>query len=444
MIPVLNKIDVSFSKPKEVIEQMKEIFAFDKEEIFQISAKTGENVPVLLDKIVELIPPPPPNELNKPFEAIVFDSWHLANDGVLCLINVRNGQILVGDKIKFFQDPSKVFEVRKLAIFHPDEVQVDSLQTGQFGIVTAFIHDLNFVQLGDILFKEQDTFPDDYQNLIPPTKQMVYASFFPYDPSEASNLKQAIKKIHLTDKSVEIEPDVNQALGVGFRLGFQGLLHMDVFSQRLDMDFDSPVVVTSPSVNYKVQIKGTNKTQIKAYGTDTIYVRSAWKLPDKFSIERVEEPMVKATIITPNKHIDALDALTRERRGVKLSTKFIDQNNVLMENRYPLSEVITDFLDILKTITSGYASFDSEPDGYQKTEIVVLRFTINKEALDELTMIVPRSKSRELAKTYCERIKKSLKNQLYDVVIHGLINSKIICKEEIKATGKGVCLNNLK
>lgn len=412
MIPALNKIDVSFAKPDEVISQMKELFAFDKEEIFHISAKTGHNVPVLLDKLVELIPPPPAANSEKPFEAVVFDSWHVPNDGVVSLICVRNGEIQVADKIKFFRSPEKVFEVRKLGVFHPDETQTDRLSTGQIGFLSAFVHDLSQVQLGDLIFKETDQIADDYQpeSLIPRPKQMVYASLFPYDQKDLPNLKQAIKKIHLTDKSVEIEPDMNQALGAGFRLGFQGLLHMDVFSQRLDFEFDAPVVLTSPSVSYKVKIKG--QKNIKTYGGDSVYVRSAFKLPERGIIERIDEPMIKASIMVPNQYIEQLDALTRERRGVKLQTKFIDQNTVLMENRYPLSEVITDFLDVLKHMTSGYASFDYEEDGWQAVEVVVLTFTINKEPLDELTIIVPKSRSKELARLYCQRIKKSLKQQV--------------------------------
>lgn len=242
MIPVINKIDVSFAKPNEVITQMKEIFAFEKDEIFLISAKTGEGISLILDKICELIPAPTQCEVNKRFEALVFDSWHVPNDGVISLISVRNGEIRVGDKIKFFQNQEKTFEVRSLGIFHPDECQVNALYTGQIGFVSAYVHDLNLIQLGDLVFKESDPIPADYkiENAISRPKQMVYAGLFPYDQKDAVNLKQAIKKIHLTDKSVEIEPDMNQALGAGFRLGFNGLLHMDVFSQRLDIEFDAP------------------------------------------------------------------------------------------------------------------------------------------------------------------------------------------------------------
>lgn len=293
MVPVLNKIDVSFAKPDLVIDQMKELFAFDRDEIFQISAKTGQNVPILLDKVVELIPPPPAANQEKPFEALIFDSWHVANEGVFSLVCVRNGELRVGDKIKFFQSPEKVFEVQKLGIFHPDETQTDRLSTGQIGFVSAFVHDLNQVQLGDLIFKEADPIPADYkpESLILKPKQMVYASLFPYDQKDLPNLKQAIKKIHLTDKSVEIEQDMNQALGAGFRLGFQGLLHMSVFGQRLDQEFDAPVVLTSPSVAYKVKLKGAKN--IKAYGGEYVYVRSAFKLPDQGIIERVDEPMIK-------------------------------------------------------------------------------------------------------------------------------------------------------
>lgn len=178
MIATLNKIDVPFAKPDQVIEQMKELFAFDREEIFQISAKTGHNVPILLDKVVELIPPPPSPNSERPFEAVVFDSWHVTNEGVHSLICVRNGEIRVSDKIKFFQSPEKIFEVQKLGVFHPNETLTECLSTGQIGYLTAFVHDLNQVQLGDLIFKEADTIPADYkpESLIPPPKQMVYAS----------------------------------------------------------------------------------------------------------------------------------------------------------------------------------------------------------------------------------------------------------------------------
>lgn len=377
------------------------------------------------------------------------------NEGVFSLVSIRNGELRVGDKIKFGSNPSKIYDVKvncfsllffkrincflllsrlqKLGVFHPDEVPVEALYTGQMGFVSAFVHDLEQVNLGDLIFKESDKIPEDFTNLLKKPQQMVYASLFPYDQKDATNLKQAISRIHLTDKSVEIEKDSNQALGAGWRLGFQGLLHMDVFCQRLDYEFNAPSVITTPQVSYKVKIKGAKN--IKTYGTDVFYVKSADKLPDRSIIEKMEEPMIKATLMLPNEYLEPINVQARERRGKVLSTKFVDQNNILMEIRYPLSEIITNFYDELKTLSSGYASFDYVDDGYQEINAVILTFNINKEPLDELTMIVPKQSSKELAHAYCERIKKCLKQQLYDVVIHGCINSKIIAKREIKAGG---------
>jgi elongation factor 4 len=451
ILPVINKIDLKNARTELVTQQLERLFSFEPAEVLRVSAKTGVGVQALLDAVVEKVAAPGTNQsLHEPFEAYVFDTWHRAYIGLVCLVHVRRGRLSVGDRIQV-PGSSKVHEIRSLGLFHPNECSTPHLFAGQVGFFGAHIHDTTEIELGQCIVSA-DAIPssealssgttcvapatDRTPLVIPKAKQMVFAGVFPCDPSQTNALKSALTRLILTDNSVHLSPDTSPALGFGFRLGFLGLLHMEVFCQRLEQDFDAPTVITAPTVPYKVKLKG--EKAVKQYGAEVLEVNNPLRMPDAMVIESFEEPMIRATIVSPDAYLSGIQALTMDRRGVLIESQYIDQSTLCMQFRMPLSEVIVDFCDTLKSISSGFASFDYEPDGYEPIDAVRLDFLLNGKSLEEMTLIVPKSKAREIGRRYTSKLKEHLPRQQFKIAIQASIGKKIVAREDISAFRKDV------
>lgn len=448
IIPVINKIDLKNARTDVVLQQLERLFSFREDEVHRVSAKTGQGVSGLLDALVEKVPPPcADRKLKEPFEAYVFDTWHRPYVGVVSLVHVRSGKLKIGDKIRVNgpQSDSKVHEIRSLGIFHPNECPVDTLFAGQVGYFGAHIHDTNEIELGQCVIHASewtatagaiDRSKNYSVRVIPKAKQMVFAGVFPCDASQTNALKSALNRLILTDNSVQISAESSPALGFGFRLGFLGLLHMEVFCQRLEQDFDAPTVITAPTVTYKVKLKG--EKAVKSFGSEVIEVNNPLRMPDPLLIDYFEEPMIRATIVSPDTYLSAIQQLTMDRRGVLIESVYIDQQTLCMQFRMPLAEVIVDFCDILKGISSGFASFDYEPDGFEQLDAVRLDFMLNGKPLEEMTLIVPKSKARQIGRKYAAKLKEHLPRQQFKIAIQAAIGKKIVAREDISAFRKDV------
>ncbi|XP_023219214.1 translation factor GUF1 homolog, mitochondrial-like [Centruroides sculpturatus] len=432
IIPVLNKVDLKTSKPEEVILQLKNLFGIDSSEILKISAKLGTGIDILLETIINKIPAPT-NGRSKLFRAIVFDSWHDRYRGVIPLLAIVDGKLKVGDIITS-HITGNTYEVKELGILHPEETSVKELFAGQVGYLTANIKSLSDVKMGDTFHHEGEDVK--CLSLNQPFKPMVYAGIYAVDQSYNLAMRNAIEKLLLNDSSVTVAIENSPALGQGWRLGFLGLLHLEVFCERLDQEFDAQVVITAPSVPYKVKISGPKN--IKLYGSEELVITDPLKLPDPKDISEYFEPMVIGTIITPVIYVGSIMKICMERRGIQKTSQAIDDNHIMLQYKFPLNEVIVDFYDELKSISSGYASFDYEEAGYESSTLVKMNILLNGQQVDELTTIVHTSKSRQIGQNICLRLKETIPQQQFEIAIQAAVGGKIIFRENIKALRKNV------
>ncbi|KAI2808248.1 Translation factor guf1 mitochondrial [Blomia tropicalis] len=452
ILPVMNKIDLKNADIESVSVQMKNLFDFNMNEILLASAKTGIGIEEILDAIIERIPPPTsnhplltessPNHL----KAVVFDSWYEKFKGIILLIRVLDGAIKLGSQVLLSTNSSKIHTVKELNVLHPGQVPISgnppTLNAGQVGVVICNIHDNSDISIGDLVCLN-----DEYGlELIKSEKEsktkslksnpMVYASIYPCEKSEIGNLQKSLQKLFLNDSSVSMQKESHPALGNGFKLGFLGLLHMEVFCQRLDDEFDAQVMITSPSVPYKVHIHG--EKNIKQYGSEELLITNAAMFPAPQIIKTYFEPMVKGTIIAPDQFLNSITTLCMDRRGEQLNTFYIDNLRVLMEYRFPLSEIIIDFYDSLKSVSSGYASFDYEDDGFQETELVKLDFRLNDKPVDELSMIVHLKRARLFGKNICDKLADHLTRQQFKIKVQALVGGKVVARSNVSAYRKDV------
>lgn len=446
ILPVLNKIDMKNADVESSLAQMKKLFEFNADEVMKVSAKTGVGVRELLDVIVEKIPPPQPPSSDNQLKAIVFDLWYEKFKGIVLLVRVFDGSIKVDDQIVFTSNPGKVFTVKELNVLHPQQVPIGgnpaSLKCGQVAVLVANIHDYADVSIGETIVINNEA----GRKLISETKSsktksiqsnpMVFASIYSCEKANFIDLQKSLQKLLLNDASVSMARESHPALGNGFKLGFLGLLHMEVFCQRLDDEFDQPVMVTAPSVPYKVQIYG--EKNIKFYGTDELLVTNASQFPSPQIIKACYEPIVKGTIIVPDQYLNGITTLCMSRRAQQLNSYYIDNNRILLEYTFPLSEVIIDFYDHLKSVSSGYASFDYENVGFAETNLVKLEFKINDKEVPELAMLVHNSNARTYGKSVCDKLAEHLQRQQFKVKIQAVIGSKVVGRSDIKAYRKDV------
>ncbi len=423
ILPVINKIDLPSANPEKVKKDLVDTIGFNEEDITLVSAKTGYNVEKLLDKIIELIPSP--KEDNGEFRALIFDSYFDSYKGVVILFKVVSGSVKVGDKIKMLSNNS-IYEVLELGKHTPKEKIVKTLSCGEVGFLTASIKSIEDVNVGDTICLENS-------NVLPlpgykPMKPMVFSGIYPVDSNKFNNLKEALLKLKLNDAALTFEVENSNALGFGFRCGFLGLLHMEIIEERIEREFNIDIIATSPSVVYEVILNDSNK----------IFIDSPSKLPDPTKINKILEPYVNAHIYVMKEYIGSVMKLCQDKRGIYKKMDYIDENRVDIIYDIPLSEIVYDFFDKLKSSTKGYASFDYEFIGNKESKLVKVDILLNSEIVDALSIIVHKDYAYKRGKIICENLKKIIPRQLFQVPIQAAIGSKIIAREDIPAMKKNV------
>ncbi len=425
IIPVINKIDLPNANIPKVKEELTRVLGFKEEEILLCSGKTGEGVKELIEAVIERIPAPKVNN-TAPTRALIFDSAYDAYRGVIAHIRLVDGTIHLKDKIKMMAT-NAVYEVVELGVNTPAEVKKDSLVSGEVGYLTGAIKDITNVAVGDTITLENNPAPKALAGY-KPMKSMVYSGVFPVEPNKFPALRDALEKLKLSDASLTFEPETSLALGFGFRCGFLGLLHMDIIIERISREFDIEVIVTSPSVIYKVKLTTGEE----------IDVDSPNKMPDRTLISKIEEPYIKTSIFVPSEYIGAIMELCQEKRGEYIGIEYIDSTRANIHYYLPLSEIVYDFFDKLKSSTKGYASFDYELSGYRESNLVKMDILINGEVVDALSLIVHKDFAYERGKNIVKNLKEIIPRQLFQVPIQASIGSKVIARENISAMRKNV------
>ncbi|XP_077858742.1 translation factor GUF1, mitochondrial isoform X3 [Macaca mulatta] len=432
VIPVINKIDLKNADPERVENQIEKVFDIPSDECIKISAKLGTNVESVLQAVIERIPPPKVHRKN-PLRALVFDSTFDQYRGVIANVALFDGVVSKGDKI-VSAHTQKTYEVNEVGVLNPNEQPTHKLYAGQVGYLIAGMKNVIEAQIGDTLYLHKQ--PVEPLPGFKSAKPMVFAGMYPVDQSEYNNLKSAIEKLTLNDSSVTVHRDSSLALGAGWRLGFLGLLHMEVFNQRLEQEYNASVILTTPTVPYKAVLSSSKL--IKEYREKEITIINPAQFPDKSKVTEYLEPVVLGTIITPDEYTGKIMMLCEARRAVQKNMIFIDQNRVMLKYLFPLNEIVVDFYDSLKSLSSGYASFDYEDAGYQTAELVKMDILLNGNTVEELVTVVHKDKAHSIGKAICERLKDSLPRQLFEIAIQAAIGSKIIARETVKAYRKNV------
>jgi len=407
-----------------VIKQLNALFDFKESEIILASAKANIGIPDILNAIVERIPAPSCNPL-APLKALLFDSWFDEYRGVVCLMALKDGSVNIGDNIVLAQADAH-YEVLEIGLMYPDPTPTKSLQAGQVGYLITGMKSLTEARVGDTIHlkgKPVEPFPG-----FKPAKPMVFAGIYPVDAEDFEPLREAIEKLLLNDASVTIEKKTSVALGLGFRCGFLGLLHMDVFKQRLEQEYGLTVIATAPSVLYKVTLKNG----------ETANIESPSDFPDPSRIASVSEPMINATIITPAEYVGSMIKLCEEKRGVQKDFSYMDETRIILKYRLPLNEVATDFYDQLKSASSGYASFDYDEAGYEEADLIKMDILLNGKPVDALSCITHEDKAYYLGRELTEKLKNVIPRQLYEVIIQAAIGSKIIARDRVAPLRKDV------
>ena len=425
IVPAINKIDLPSAHPEEVKVEIEDELAIPADDAVCVSGKTGEGIHDLLEAIVFLVSPPK-GDANKPLKALILDSYFDEYRGVVATVRIFDGQVKKGDHLRMMQGGEE-FLVDGVGVRRPVEFALDALGVGEVGFVVTGLKDPEAVHVGDTLTlagNPCDAPLEGYRE----AKPMVYTGLFPIDNKDYENLRDALEKLHVNDPSLVWEPETSAALGFGFRVGFLGLLHMEVIKERLEREFDLALIATSPSVDYHV------------YKTDgeMIEVRSPQDLPDVTRIDHIEEPYLKAKIITPPEYTGAVMQLAIEHRGITTDMIHLSQKSVEMHFDIPLAELILDFFDQLKSRTKGYASLDYEFSDYRMSELVKLDILLSGDEVDALSFIVHKDKAYGLARGLCDKLKEIIPRQLFEVPIQGAIGNKIIARSTVKARRKDV------
>ncbi|KAJ4487702.1 P-loop containing nucleoside triphosphate hydrolase protein [Lentinula aciculospora] len=429
IIPVLNKIDLPAAQPELIAAQMQSTFGINPAEILSISAKTGKGVEAVLQAVIDRIPSPQ-SKSNAPAKAFLFDSLYDRYRGVISLVNIQDGILRKGDKIASCHT-RKRYEIAEIGIMYPEEVPTDMLCPGQVGYIACNMKESSEAHIGDTLHRVGEPVPP--MPGFKPSKAMVYAGIFPVDSSDFPKLEESIKRLTLTDRSVTFQRESSSALGQGTRLGFLGTLHMDVFRQRLEDEYDANIIITAPTVPYKVLYRdGTEKS-----------ISNPTEFPDMSDsttkVREIQEPIVKASIIVPEEYFGDMMELCYSRRAEELDHRYLDtgsdasSSRVILTCVMPLSEIVTDFFDQLKSRSSGFASFDYEDAGYQKSDLAKMVFLLNGKPVDALALIVHRSAQDTISRTWVKKLHKVIPRQLFEVPIQAAIGKKVIARETLSA-----------
>ncbi|HBB9355717.1 TPA: elongation factor 4 [Enterococcus faecium] len=425
ILPVINKIDLPAADPERVRQEIEDVIGIDASEAVLASAKSGIGIEDILEQIVEYVPAPS-GDLDAPLKALIFDSIYDSYRGVVLNVRITDGMVKPGDKIKLMSN-GKTFDVTEVGVFSPKAVARDFLMVGDVGYITASIKTVQDTRVGDTVTLADNPAAEalpGYRKMNP----MVYCGLYPIDTSRYNDLREALEKLQLNDAALQFEPETSQALGFGFRCGFLGLLHMDVVQERLEREFNLELITTAPSVIYHV-----NKTD----GT-TATVDNPADFPEPVTIQDVEEPFVKAQIMVPNDFVGAVMELSQRKRGEFITMDYLDDYRVNVVYNIPLSEIVFDFFDKLKSSTKGYASLDYEMSGYQKSKLVKMDILLNGEKVDALSFIVHRDFAYERGKAIVEKLKKLIPRQQFEVPIQAAIGQKIVARSDIKALRKNV------
>ena len=425
IIPVINKIDLPNADVAKVTKELVDTFGFSEDEIILTSAKNGIGIKELVEAIIERIPAPS-GSVNNKTQGLIFDSIYDSYKGAIIMMRLFNGKIKTGDKIKLMSTGA-IYDVTEVGVYTPDVKKKDELVCGETGYLWGSIKSISDVRVGDtvtVLGNEADEMLPGYK----PMKQVVFAGIYPTETSRYNELRDALEKLKLHDASLSFEPETSHALGFGFRCGFLGLLHMDIIEERIEREFKIDLIATSPSVIYEVRL--TNG--------DVVMIDSPQKMPDRVNIASISEPYIKTNIFSPSEYIGPIMEICQNKRGNYLSLEYIDAKRVIIHYELPLSEIVYDFFDKLKSSTKGYASFDYEIIGYRESDLVKMDILLNGEVVDALSTIVHKDFAYPRGRVVVENLKKLIPRQMFVVPVQAAIGSKIIARSDIKALRKDV------
>lgn len=425
ILPVINKIDLPSANPEGVRKEIEDVIGLDASEAPCISAKEGLNIESVIEQVIEHLPRPSGYE-NAPLRALIFDSCYDNYKGALCFVRIVDGRVKAGDKVKMFST-NKEFDVTEVGVFNPSMVAISELRAGDVGYIAASIKNVKDTSVGDTITLVENPAKaalKGYKKISP----MVYAGIFPLDGSKYNDLREALEKLNLNDASLVFEPENSVALGFGFRCGFLGLLHMEIIEERLEREFDLDIITTAPSVSYIV-------TKLNG---EAIVVDNPSHLPEPGTIDKIEEPIVKANIFTPPEYVGTIMELCQDKRGIFIDLSYLDTTRVRIQYNMPLSEIVYDFFDNLKSRTKGYASLDYELDGYQENDLVKLDFLLNGEPCDALSLIIHREKAYTRGRQIAEKLKDVIPRQMFEIPVQAAIGGKVIARETVKALRKDV------
>ena len=425
IIPVINKVDLPSAQPDVVKEEIEEMIGLDASDAILASGKTGLGVPEILERIVTDVPAPS-GDLNAPLQALIFDSVYDDYRGVVLDVRVKEGQVKVGDTIQLMSN-GKQFQVTEVGVMSPKAVKRDFLMVGDVGYITAAIKTIQDTRVGDTVTladRPAEKPLKGYRKITP----MVYSGLFPVDNAKFNDLREALEKLQLNDAALGFEPETSQALGFGFRCGFLGLLHMDVVQERLERDYDLDLIMTAPSVDYEIiMTDGTEKT-----------IDNPADMPEVSEIKEIREPYVKASIMVPNDYVGPVMELSQRKRGEFVTMDYLDKYRVNVIYNLPLSEIIYDFFDDLKSSTKGYASLDYEITGYRQSDLVKMDILLNGDPVDALSTIVHKDFAYERGKAIVARLKTTIPRQQFEIPIQAAIGNKVIARSTVKAYRKNV------
>ena len=425
IIPVINKIDLPNADIESRIKELEDTFGFKKEEIILTSAKTGVGVDKLVDAIIDRIPSPKGNSENK-LQCLIFDSYFDSYKGVIALVRVMEGKIKVGDTIKMMATGAK-YDVVELGYHTPMEKKVNSLEAGDVGFISASIKSIDDVKVGDtVTLKDNpaETPLEGYKQM----KPMVFCGLYPIDSSKYPNLREALEKLKLNDASLVFEPETSTTLGFGFRTGFLGLLHMEIIVERIEREFGVEIIATSPSVIYEIELTDGN----------IIFIDNPSTFPERVKIKKIKEPYIRTNIFVPSNYIGSIMELCQDKRGTYIGMEYIDKTRVNIHYEIPLSEIVYDFFDKLKSYTKGYASFDYDLIGNKDSDLVKMDIQLNGEIVDALSIIVHKDFAYKRGRIIVDNLKNIIPRQMFEVPIQAVIGSKVIARSDIKAMRKNV------
>ena len=426
LIPVINKIDLPAADPDKVAEEIETSIGIDATDAILVSAKTGVGIRELIDAIVERVPEPVGNP-DAPTKAIIYDSWFDQYLGALALVRVFDGEIKKNQIIKLMSN-NEEHQVLDLMYPHPlKKIKTSAIQSGEIGIVVLGLKEVSVVNVGDTITDAKNQTAEPVGNY-EPAKPFVFAGLYPIDTDKFEDLRDALDKLKLNDSSLSYEPETSIALGFGFRVGFLGMLHMEVIKERLEREFGLDLIATAPSVVYHVYLNNG----------DMVQVQNPAELPEVNYIDRIEEPYVKATVITPSEYLGNIMNLLVSKRGIQSKMTYLNEERVMLEYEIPMNEIVMDFYDTLKSISKGYASFDYEPTDFKEGDLVKLDVKVAGEVVDALSVIVPRTSALSRGRNLVKNMKELIPRQLFEVAVQASLGNQVIARETVKSMGKNV------